>query len=179
MSGSTGAVWRGLAGSLVTRMVLMAALWWALTEGDLRGWYYGVLAIVAASFTSLMLIPPGSWRWNMLELPRFGFFFLQQSILGGVDVARRALDPRLPVDPTFIEYPLRLSKEPARVFFSNTMSLLPGTVSVELWPNLLRLHVLDRNMPVLETLRELEERVARLFVLDLPDPDTRDPNDAH
>jgi multicomponent Na+:H+ antiporter subunit E len=174
MNRSTGASWAGLARSALTRSLLLAVLWWALTEGNLRGWYYGVLVIAVATPSSLMLVPPGSWRWKLLELPRFGLFFLRQSVLGGADVARRAFDPRLPVDPAFVEYPLRLQTEPARVFFLNTMSLLPGTVSVELRPDCLRIHVLDRNMPVQETLRELEDRVARLFDLDLPRPDTND-----
>jgi multicomponent Na+:H+ antiporter subunit E len=43
------------------------------------------------------------------------------------------------------------------------VSLLPGTASVRLNEERLKVHVLDRQLPVMEKLRELEDRVAALF----------------
>jgi multicomponent Na+:H+ antiporter subunit E len=83
-------------------------------------------------------------------------------VLGGVDVARRALHPDLPIDPGFIETPLRVKSDMARFAVATTMSLLPGTVSVEMRESTLRLHVLDRSLPVVKALADLERRVAAL-----------------
>ena len=51
---------------------------------------------------------------------------------GGVYVAWRAFDPRMPITPELIEYPLRLPPGLPRVILVNMVSLLPGTLSAEL-----------------------------------------------
>ena len=150
---------------IAARAAIGIFLWWSLTEGDLSKWWIGALVIAAATAASLALQPVIGWR--PVGLIRLLPFFLRQSILGGVDVARRALHPRLPLDPVFLECHLRLPAGPARVLLANTMSLLPGTVSVELREDRLRLHVLDQAMPAVATLRALEERIAALFGLEL------------
>jgi multicomponent Na+:H+ antiporter subunit E len=54
-----------------------------------------------------------------------------------------------------------------RVFFVNAINLQPGTVGVRIDGDRLRVHALDQSMPVEENLRDLEERVAGLFGVEL------------
>lgn len=54
-----------------------------------------------------------------------------------------------------------------RVFMANTVSLLPGTLSVELDEEHLRVHVLDQTGAFASELAMIEVRVARLFGLNL------------
>jgi multicomponent Na+:H+ antiporter subunit E len=56
--------------------------------------------------------------------------FVWQSVVAGVDVVRRALDPRLPLRPGFVVYPIRLRPYLARNAFLTLSSLLPGTLPV-------------------------------------------------
>ena len=56
------------------------------------------------------------------------FRFLRQSIGAGIDVAWRALDPRLPLRPGFVVYPVSIPPGTARNVFTTLTSLLPGTV---------------------------------------------------
>jgi multicomponent Na+:H+ antiporter subunit E len=164
-SSSGTALRQATPGSVVARFLLFGALWWSLTEGDLYNWWFGVLMAVLATLASSALLPPG--RWRPLGLIRFVPFFVRQSVLGGVDVARRAFSPEMPFDPGFVEFPLRLPDGPSRVFLANTMSLLPGTVSVELRDGSLRLHALDRSMPIERTLRTGEAHIAAIFGVEL------------
>ncbi len=90
-------------------------------------------------------------------------FFLINSLLGGADVAWRALHPDLPIAPDLLKYLLRLPPGLPRVFMANTVSLLPGTLSAALDQNILRIHVLDSRRDVLAELEALEQRVARMF----------------
>jgi multicomponent Na+:H+ antiporter subunit E len=62
-----------------------------------------------------------------------------------------------------VVYPLRLPPGPARPFFAAVLSLLPGTLSIELLDDRVRIHALDDRLPVTETLRRLEDHVAALF----------------
>ena len=92
---------------------------------------------------------------------------VRESLRGGVDVALRALHPRLPLAPALLAYDLRLAPGLARIFMVNVVSLLPGTLSADLSGSGLSVHVLDRNLPVQHQLQALEQQVAMLFGVSL------------
>ncbi len=147
----------------LVRALGFGLLWWVLVEGDLREWPLALLVIAAATICSVLLLPGAGLRWRLTGALRFVPYFFKESLLGGTDVARRALTPRLPLSPGFIEYPLRLETEAARVLFVWVVSLLPGTASAQLGQDTLKVHVLDTSLPLREKLAELEEHLARLF----------------
>jgi multicomponent Na+:H+ antiporter subunit E len=153
--------------SALIRAAIIAFLWWAITEGDPEAWGFGVVAVGAATLASLALLPPAGLRWSFAGLVRFVAFFSVQTVMGSLDVSRRVFDPRLPIDPAFLEYQFRLSGEPPRVLFASVLSLLPGTISVDLRPDGMTVHVIDSRLPVLTTLQEMEERIAAMFDQDL------------
>jgi len=160
--------WRNVpASSLLSggavRFAALALLWVALTEGDLATWWLGSLAVVAATLASLVLLPPAGHPWSPVGAVRFAGFFFRQSVVGGVDVALRALKPGLDLDPALVEYETRLPEGEAQVLFANTISLLPGTLSVEIEGRTLLVHTLDATPDIRDELRRTEEVVARLF----------------
>jgi multicomponent Na+:H+ antiporter subunit E len=62
-----------------------------------------------------------------------------------------------------MNYNLKLANSTARVIFVWVVSLLPGTASVQLVGQILRIHVLDQELSHKQRLRELEKHVAALF----------------
>ena len=154
----------GFAG-IGVRTVLFALLWWILTEGAMNSWLVGAPVVVFAALASGALLPGISW--SLPGIVRFVPFFLWRSLYGGVDVARRALHPRLPISPELFDYRWRLPPGLPRVFMANTVSLLPGTLSAELDEEYLRVHVLDQTGAFASGLPVVEARVARLFGLSL------------
>ena len=84
--------------SFLNRSMILALLWIVLTGSATDALPYGAVAVVVAAALSLRLYPadrPGVGAWRVaVFLPRF----LVQSVLGGLDVARRAFDPRLPAE---------------------------------------------------------------------------------
>jgi multicomponent Na+:H+ antiporter subunit E len=159
----------GMIRALALRTVVAAIAWLVLTGVDLRSPFLAAVIIIASGVASLWLVPPGvtSLRWR--GLARFVPFFLGASALGGIDVARRALDPRQAIAPELVEYRLRLPSGAPRSVFTATVSLLPGTLSAQLENDRLTIHVLDQGMPVRRTLSRLESRVAALYGLKLDD----------
>ena len=149
------------------RTVLFALVWWVLTDGDLTSWPVGVPVVLLSTVVSVILMPP--LAWSLRGIVRFIPFFLWYSIRGGIDVARRALHPQLPISPGLIDYRFRLSPGLPRVFMANIVSLLPGTLSVELYEESLRVHVLDKSGTCAEELKMLENRLASIFKVDLVD----------
>ncbi len=109
----------------------------------------GLFAATAATWTSLRLLPPSGGRLRYTALAQLTLRFMQQSIVGGLDVARRALDPRLPLRPGFVVYPVRLPPGPARNTFSALTSALPGTLPSGVDDHgALLYHCLDIDQPV-------------------------------
>lgn len=153
--------------SIISRLGLFALIWWILTDGAAPSWWIGVPAVLLAVITSAALIPPVSLVWY--EFLRFVPFFLVRSLTGGVDVAWRAFHPGMAIAPDLITYPLRLPPGLPRVFMANTVSLLPGTLSVELGSNFLQVHVLDARKEFLPELEKVEQGVARIFGASLKD----------
>ena len=154
--------------SILRSALLFALVWWVLVGGELASWWIGVPAVLVAATASATLIFPTTMVW--FELFRFVPFFLIRSLLGGADVAWRVVHPGMPIDPHEIEYPIRLPPGLPLVFMANTVSLLPGTLSVELNSNFLKVHVLSSRKAILIELETLEKMVAALFGMPLPVP---------
>ncbi|VAX38209.1 hypothetical protein MNBD_UNCLBAC01-1038 [hydrothermal vent metagenome] len=138
-------------------------VWWILTGGALSSWIIGVPAIVLSLMMSRILPPLPSFHLNIRGAFHFLIFFIQQSILSGFDVAKRVVHPDCPLDPCLIKYKIRISNGSARIVFTNTISLLPGTLSVDLLDEDVLVHVLDKKDPILDNLQVLEIKIAALF----------------
>ncbi len=148
------------------RTVLFALAWWILAGGAMDSWLIGVPAVLVATVASLVLLPPISF--SPVGIVRFASYFLWRSLYGGVDVARRAMHPGLPVSPGLIEHEWRLPPGLPRVFMANVVSLQPGTLSMELGDDCLRVHVLDERGDFLPELEKVEGKVAAIFRIPLP-----------
>ena len=140
-----------------------AGLWWVLAGPEKALHPLGVLAVVLAVAASLALPAGRSVGIRLVALPGLAAFFLRASVVGGTDVAWRAIHPRLPIRPGFVHYRCHLLHGPPLTLFMGIVSLLPGTLSVRLEGRLLTVHVLDRDARPADGLRDLERRVAALF----------------
>jgi multicomponent Na+:H+ antiporter subunit E len=155
--------------SAIVRGAGFLGLWVVLIGLDPVDLAVGVGTAAAAAWTSLRLLPPGSHRLRLAALPRLALRFVWQSVIAGVDVARRAFDPRLPLRPGFVLYRTRYPRGPARNAFASLTSLLPGTVPARDDEQGLLYHCLDVGQPVTEQLAAEEEAVSRA----LPRPEQR------
>jgi multicomponent Na+:H+ antiporter subunit E len=153
-----------LSRSAVRRTVGFLGVWVVLSGYALVDLAPGVIAALAATWLSLRLLPSGTNRMQPLALSKVALRFLQQSVLAGADVARRALDPKLPLDPGFIRYSPGLPPGTARNAFTALMSLLPGSVPVGSdRSGALVIHCLDIQQPVTAQLAAEEALLARVM----------------
>ena len=147
----------------VRRALIFMLVWWALAEGSLDRWPFALAMVALATFLSLALLPPPPWRLRWQALPAFVLFFFHQALLGGFDVAWRALHPQLPIKPGFSHHPLQPKPLAARLLLAWTVSLLPGTLSVEIEPDSLEVHSLNTDLSD-QALIALETKIDALFV---------------
>jgi multicomponent Na+:H+ antiporter subunit E len=156
-----GAAGRPGIGSLALRTLVLAGLWLLLTEGAAEAWWVGLPVVLVAAYVSLFFMPPV--RLRPLALMRFLPLFFWRSLAGAWDVALRALRPRRRLHPGLADYEMRLRGGLPRVFFANTVSLLPGTLSADIRGSTLRVHMLQDSPDARAGLAKLESEVARLF----------------
>jgi multicomponent Na+:H+ antiporter subunit E len=126
------------------RWAAFFCLWLVIFGAAAPDLVVGAATAAAATWTSLRLLPPAAARLRPVALARLGLRFFRQSGIAGFDVARRALDPALPLRPGSVRCPTRLAPGPTRDAFCALSSLLPGTLPVGSDPGgALIVHCLD------------------------------------
>jgi multicomponent Na+:H+ antiporter subunit E len=85
-----------------------------------------------------------------------------QIVKANLDVARRIIDPRLPIRPGLIEIEASQRTELARVIHANSITLTPGTVTVDLDGDRLTVHALSRKAAAELLTGEMDRHVSRL-----------------
>ena len=153
------------ARAAVTRALLYFGLWIVIDQSAKpTNLAFGLLATIAATWASLRLQPPDLGRVRLgvllLLLPRF----LWQSLVAGIDVARRAFSPSVPLQPGFVAYPTALPRGAARNAFQAISSLLPGSVPAGETDTHIEYHALDLSQPVVEQLAAQERAYTKALV---------------
>jgi len=149
---------------LIRRFALFTIVWLILTHGAPDGWGFGLVAAAAATALSRRLWRSGR-SLRFLPLAAHAPHFMWRSLVGGLDVAWRALSPRMPLQPGWIVYPTDLPAG-ARVALGGEVSLLPGTLVAGSRGNGLLVHSLNSDRPIAESLADEERRICEMLGLD-------------
>lgn len=149
--------------SVVYRLALAGAGWWIISEGELPALAIGVPAVIAAVALSRLLVPKINYNLHPLGLLLYLGYFLKQSVIAGLDVAWLILQPALRVKPGMVRLRLMLAEGAPRWLLVDTLSLLPGTLSVSVEDDELIVHCLDRDKDIETEVRAIERRVAGVF----------------
>ncbi len=160
---STGAISPAvLARSLAARAAALLLVWIIVSGAQDTDLVPGLVAALAAAGISLRVLAPGTAALRPIALIGLVVRLLQQSLIAGVDVARRALDPQLPIKPGLVHYSVGLPPGAARNTFTTLMSLLPGTVPIRAGRHKgLIVHCLDTDLPVCAQLAVEEAALVR------------------
>lgn len=139
--------------SAISRAAGFFGFWLVLTGAEAGDLAAGLVAAIAATWASLRLMPAQPWHLRPVKLAGYVLHFLRQSIVAGMDVAWRALDPRLRLQPGLVVYHAQLPPGAMREAFCAIMSLMPGTLPCG--PSErdgLTIHCLDVTQPVADQL---------------------------
>jgi len=145
----------------VRRMMLPLIFWLVPTEADVSALAFGIPAIVGTAWASMRLAPPRGRVARPFPLVSGVPRFLGESLLGGIDVARRALQPSMPLKPGWLAIPTSLPAGAPRVAIGSEFSLMPGTLVAGSTERELLVHCLDVDAPVLGKIAKEEARLIR------------------
>jgi multicomponent Na+:H+ antiporter subunit E len=102
---------------------------------------------VAASITSLIFtryfirniykfLQPHRYFWLIIYLP----IFLWACIKANFDVAYRVLHPSMPIKPGIVKVKTKLKSDFAKTILANSITMTPGTISVDIIDDYLYIH---------------------------------------
>ncbi len=93
-------------------------------------------------------------------------WLLYQIVIANVDVAKRVLDPKMPIDPVMITFESVMKTDLSRTILANSITLTPVTVTVDIDDNTFVIHALAKKLA--DDLLEgtMEKKVAHVFMED-------------
>lgn len=149
--------------ALLVRGLSLLALWAILMGPALKDLAVGIAASAAGVWVSTALWPAGG-RLSLGGLIRFLLRFLPQSVVAGIDVARRAFARDTDLRPGFAICRSIVSGSLARDTACAVMSLQPGKLPVTAWPDgTLLIHCLDLREPIAEQVAADELAFCRIL----------------
>ena len=81
-------------------------------------------------------LQPARYFWLILYI----FIVFWECVKANFDVAYRVLHPKMPIKPGIVRVPLKVQSDAARMFLANSITLTPGTISVDIIGNYLYVH---------------------------------------
>ena len=82
------------------------------------------------------MLSPARWLYFLLYLP----YFFWHVVWANIDVMFRVIPPKLPIRPGIVKVKTTLTSEMAKTFLANSITLTPGTLTVDIDGNDLYIH---------------------------------------
>lgn len=100
----------------------------------------------------------------LLRLPGYWWWLLREIIKSSLDVARVVLSPSLPISPTMVELTTTEASDAGKVILGNSITLSPGTATIDVHKDRLLVHCLTRKSAVALLEQEAQLRTSRLEI---------------
>lgn len=121
------------------RLVILSAVlfaFWLLLSGNYQTWLVvsgavATVAVVAFADAKRIIDPEGFPMEKLRGAIRYWPWLLWQIVLSGINVTRIVLNPRLPISPRIVAVDGQQRSAAALVTYANSITLTPGTLSVE------------------------------------------------
>jgi multicomponent Na+:H+ antiporter subunit E len=129
----------------VTLFILSLIFWLLLTfEFTVPNIIVGaVSSIISALFFGRIfitnihkLLEPKRYFWFIIYL----FIFIWECLKANIDVAYRVLHPAMPIRPGIVKVKTTLKSDMAKMLLANSITMTPGTISVDIIDDYLYIH---------------------------------------
>jgi len=150
--------------SALILLVLLGAYWLALSG------YLDNPVLLTVGAISVVLVVAMVMRMKIMDtetvpyihgksLGYFAWMFVQIT-KSNVEVVKAVLSPDMEISPKMTKVPMPQSTDLGRVTFANSITLTPGTVSVEMQDDVILVHALLASMTDPKAFAEMGERAA-------------------
>ena len=101
---------------------------------------------------------------SLIRLPVLWWWVLKEVVKSSIEVARIVVSPSLPIQPQLVEFRTKEKADSAKVILGNSITLSPGTVTIDVDDDLLLVHCLTKNSADGLRTREVERQTAQLGI---------------
>jgi len=135
--------------SVVVQAAILLGLWllfsghYDLFHISLGVFSVGLILLLNRSLFGVRLYPGDVHRdLRLLRVVLYGFWLLKEIIVAALQVARIVLSPRMPVDPSLLEFHAELPNAGSQTILANSITLTPGTVTIDITRGVFLVHAL-------------------------------------
>ena len=126
----------------------------------------GLISSLLVSYMSNdLLIGNGDIKLGFIRTIRFIRFLpwlLWQIVLANIDLALRTLHPKMPINPMLINFKNNLKTDLGMVILANSITLTPGTVTIDVNENEFLVHVISEKAAQSLISGEMQARVKKI-----------------
>ena len=153
--------------SFVLTVLIMFAFWIFLSgEFSFILLLSGIISSLLVSYISHdLLIGGGDVKLRLIRIIRFIRFLpwlLWQIVLANIDLALRTLHPQMPINPILINIKNNLKTDLGMVILANSITLTPGTVTIDVNENEFLVHVISEKAAQSLISGEMQARVKKI-----------------
>ena len=80
---------------------------------------------------------------RIINTIKYILLFIIEMIKANIDVARRVINPSLPINPGIVKVKTGLESDYAKLFLANSITLTPGTLTMDVIEDNLYIHWID------------------------------------
>ena len=147
-------------------LALLYSLIWIAFSGhfDFLLLSFGVLSVLIVLYTlrRMRIIDetPVKFRMNIFRLVTYSFWLIREILKSNITVTKTILSPKIKVKQNMFDVPLSPKSEAAQVIFANSITLTPGTITVETEKNSLLVHALNFSGGTEDEIADMGNRVS-------------------
>jgi multicomponent Na+:H+ antiporter subunit E len=141
---------------------ILTALWYVLS-GIFDVLHFGTGVVTAFVIAVMYRAVPDVTRFNLLRCAAYLPWLLLQIIISNLRVAKVVLNPRMRIQPTFISQPPGVVGDRALTLLGASITLTPGTLTVEADDREIFVHALDAQSARDIRANVIAARVAQAF----------------
>jgi len=149
--------------------IVVLFVFWLVISGSLRPFdlALGALLAVGIGWWADKVLWAGEaeplTRRTWLRLPRYAVYLVKEIVVAALYVAERVLDPHLGIAPLMHTHRVHFNSDTARVAFANSITLTPGTLTVDVEGDTFIIHCLNASFSDGISSGDMERRVASTF----------------
>ncbi len=151
--------WLILSGHFEIKYVLLGVASAGLVTYLTNDFFYAVLRYGERAELSIKTVFLQIWRF-LLYLP----WLFSRIIMANVQVALLVLHPKMPIEPVLFLFQTGMRKGIARVTLANSITLTPGTITVDLNKNNYIIHTLKPSLAQELIGAIMQNKVTRVFL---------------
>ena len=102
-----------------------------------------LIVTIISSRMNLIIFDQPILQLYFIKFIPYGFWLMIQILKSNIDVCIRILNPKLPINPQLVTVKSTQTSNLAKVIYANSITLTPGTISIDLDGSEIEVHSLS------------------------------------